>query len=158
MHQVTYFLALCEELSFTRAARRCGVAQPSLTRAIQQLEQELGHRLFERSNLGVRLTPLGALVRPDFEQIDAAASRVNRKVADFAASSSVKQDSKVIEAVIGTVAVAVVIALITTALSIHPTPLGTAGPGQARAHTEPYAVHSRVIIKSVPDQNVGGLP
>jgi DNA-binding MarR family transcriptional regulator len=37
-HQVLYFLALCEEQSFTRAARRCGIAQPSLTRAIQALE------------------------------------------------------------------------------------------------------------------------
>ena len=31
MHQVRYFLALCEELNFTRSARRCGVSQPSLT-------------------------------------------------------------------------------------------------------------------------------
>ena len=46
MHQVSYFLALCEEQNFTRAAKRCGVAQPSLTRAIQQLEQEFGNRLF----------------------------------------------------------------------------------------------------------------
>ena len=36
MHQVRYFLALCEELNFTRAAERCHVAQPSLTRAIKQ--------------------------------------------------------------------------------------------------------------------------
>ncbi|MGC1092051.1 MAG: LysR family transcriptional regulator, partial [Pseudolabrys sp.] len=49
IRQVTYFLALCEEQSFTRAARRCGVAQPSLTRAIQLLEQDIGGRLFERS-------------------------------------------------------------------------------------------------------------
>ena len=59
IRQVTYFLALCEEQSFTRAARRCGVAQPSLTRAIQLLEQEIGGRLFARSNLSVRLTELG---------------------------------------------------------------------------------------------------
>ena len=59
MHQVSYFLALCEEQNFTRAAKRCGVAQPSLTRAIQQLEQEFGNRLFERNNTTVRLTDLG---------------------------------------------------------------------------------------------------
>jgi DNA-binding transcriptional LysR family regulator len=34
MHQIRYFLALCEERSFTRAAKRCGISQPSLTNAI----------------------------------------------------------------------------------------------------------------------------
>src|SRR6478752_1360664 len=68
MHQVLYFVALCEEQSFTRAATRCGVAQPSLTRAIQTLEQEFGAPLFERSRLKVRLTQLGLLVRPDFDR------------------------------------------------------------------------------------------
>jgi DNA-binding transcriptional LysR family regulator len=41
MHQVRYFLALSEDLNFTRAAERCHVAQPSLTRAIKQLEDEM---------------------------------------------------------------------------------------------------------------------
>jgi LysR family hydrogen peroxide-inducible transcriptional activator len=47
MQQIRYFLALCEERSFTRAARRCGISQPSLTDAIIRLEQELGSALFE---------------------------------------------------------------------------------------------------------------
>ena len=38
MHQVRYFLSVCETLNFTRAAKACDVAQPSLTRAIQKLE------------------------------------------------------------------------------------------------------------------------
>src|SRR5262245_41413211 len=46
MHQIRYFLALCEELNFTRAARRSGVSQPSLTNAIGALERELGGVLF----------------------------------------------------------------------------------------------------------------
>jgi DNA-binding transcriptional LysR family regulator len=46
MHQVRYFLALCEELNFTRAARRCGVSQPSLTTAISALERDLDGALF----------------------------------------------------------------------------------------------------------------
>src|SRR5262249_36409133 len=79
MHQVSYFLALCEEQNFTRAARRCGVAQPSLTRAIQQLAQEFGKRLFKRENMSVRLTDLGAYLRPDFEQIDRAATQIVRR-------------------------------------------------------------------------------
>ncbi len=42
MHQIRYFLAMCGTLNFTRAAEQCYVAQPSLTRAIQKLEEELG--------------------------------------------------------------------------------------------------------------------
>jgi len=46
MHQVRYFLAVCEELSFCRAARRCGVSQPSLSNAISALEQLPGRSTF----------------------------------------------------------------------------------------------------------------
>ena len=42
MHQVRYFLATVSELNFTKAAEKCNVTQPSLTRAIKQLEHELG--------------------------------------------------------------------------------------------------------------------
>jgi hypothetical protein len=61
MHQIRYFLALCEERNFTRAAKRCGVSQPSLTNAIIALEQELGGALFQRKPL-VSLTVLGDAV------------------------------------------------------------------------------------------------
>ena len=83
IRQVTYFLALCEEQSFTRAARRCGVAQPSLTRAIQLLEQEIGGRLFERSNSSVHLTELGALVYPDFVRISQSTENIERTRSRF---------------------------------------------------------------------------
>ena len=63
MHQVRYFLALCEERNFTRAAKRCGVAQPSLTRAIKQLEAELGGLLFDRNRINTRLTDAWPLPR-----------------------------------------------------------------------------------------------
>ena len=82
-HQVSYFLALCEEQSFTRAARRCGIAQPSLTRAIQTLESEFGAALFERNKSIVRLTHLGHFLRPDFERIDQATTALKRKVAEI---------------------------------------------------------------------------
>jgi Bacterial regulatory helix-turn-helix protein, lysR family len=39
---VRYFLAICNELNFTRAAKECGIAQPSLTTAIQRMEREIG--------------------------------------------------------------------------------------------------------------------
>ena len=64
IHQVRYFLAVCEELNFTRAARKCHVTQPSLTRAIQLLEKEFGGFLFHRERSRTRLTELGRVVQP----------------------------------------------------------------------------------------------
>src|SRR5262245_20713708 len=68
MQQIRYFLALCEERSFTRAARRCGVSQPSLNNAAIRLEQQLGGALFQRKPL-VTLTVLGQAVHPYFDRI-----------------------------------------------------------------------------------------
>jgi DNA-binding transcriptional LysR family regulator len=69
MHQVRYFLAMAAELNFTRAAEKCHVAQPSLTRAIQLLEEELGGELFHRERANTRLTELGHMVKPHLEQV-----------------------------------------------------------------------------------------
>jgi DNA-binding transcriptional LysR family regulator len=68
MHQVRYFLALCEERNFTRAARRSGVSQPSLTNAIGALERKLGGKLFYRKPV-IALTALGQMMAPYLEQI-----------------------------------------------------------------------------------------
>lgn len=67
IRQIVYFLALCHELHFTRAAKRCGVAQPSLSNAIRALERELGAPLFHRKPRP-RLSDLGAAVRPELER------------------------------------------------------------------------------------------
>ena len=69
MHQIRYFLAVAEELNFTRAADRCNVTQPALTRAIQKLEEELGGLLFRRERSLTHLTDLGRLMRPHLEQV-----------------------------------------------------------------------------------------
>jgi len=58
MHQVRYFLAVARVLNFTRAADECNVTQPSLTRAIKQLESELGGDLFRRERPAAQLTEL----------------------------------------------------------------------------------------------------
>jgi DNA-binding transcriptional LysR family regulator len=68
MHQVRYFLAVARELNFTRAAESCNVAQPSLTRAIKQLEDELGGELFRRERSLSHLTELGHRMLPMLQQ------------------------------------------------------------------------------------------
>ena len=68
MHQVRYFLAVTRTLNFTRAAEECNVAQPSLTRAIRQLEGELGGDLFRRERPAAQLTELGQRMLPLLKQ------------------------------------------------------------------------------------------
>src|SRR4051794_11317364 len=68
MHQVRYFLAVTRILNFTRAAEECNVAQPSLTRAIRQLEGELGGDLFRRERPAAQLTELGQRMLPLLKQ------------------------------------------------------------------------------------------
>jgi DNA-binding transcriptional LysR family regulator len=69
MHQVRYFLAVAEELNFTRASELCNVSQPSLSRSIMQLESELGGHLFRRERNNTHLTELGRMVRPYLEAV-----------------------------------------------------------------------------------------
>ena len=68
MHQVRYFLATVSELNFTKAAEKCNVSQPSLTRAIKQLEGELGGDLFRRERPHAQLTELGERMCPLLKQ------------------------------------------------------------------------------------------
>jgi DNA-binding transcriptional LysR family regulator len=81
LYQVRYFLALSETLNFTRAAERCHVTQPALTRAIQKLEEELGGQLIRRERNLSHLTDFGRLMRPHLEQIvtDTATARSTAK-------------------------------------------------------------------------------
>lgn len=72
MHQVRYFLAVARTLNFTRAADECNVTQPSLTRAIKQLEAELGGNLFRRER-PAGLTELGQRMHPLLKQCYEAA-------------------------------------------------------------------------------------
>jgi LysR family hydrogen peroxide-inducible transcriptional activator len=83
MHQVRYFLAVAQELNFSRAAEKCNVSQPSLSRAIQQLEGELGGPLFHRERHLTHLTDLGEMVRPHLETVFAAAVKVKHLSKDL---------------------------------------------------------------------------
>lgn len=68
MHQVRYFLAAARTLNFTRAAQECNVTQPSLTRAIQKLEDEFGGQLFRRERSLTHLTELGRQMVPHLQR------------------------------------------------------------------------------------------
>lgn len=68
MHQIRYFLAVAQTLNFTRAAEQCNVSQPALTRAIQQLEDELAGPLIRREGKLSHLTDLGQRMLPLMQQ------------------------------------------------------------------------------------------
>ena len=83
MHQVSYFLAVAEELNFTRASEKCNVTQFSLSRAIKLLEEELGGPLFLREREAIQLTDLGHLVRPHLQSVDDHSRLAKRLSQDF---------------------------------------------------------------------------
>src|SRR5450759_3343994 len=89
MNQIRYFLALCEERNFTRAAKRCGVSQPSLTNAIMRLEQTLGGPLFHRDRRSIELTELGRVVKPYLRQLNKSAYEAKRKAAKVLSAPSI---------------------------------------------------------------------
>lgn len=70
IQELRYFLALSETLNFTRAAERCHVSQPALTRAIKSLEDKLGAGpLVNRERNNTHLTELGRIMLPYFKQV-----------------------------------------------------------------------------------------
>jgi DNA-binding transcriptional LysR family regulator len=74
LQQVRYCLAIAEARSFGRAAKRCGVRQPSVSNGVKRLESQLGGKLFLRSR-PVQLSKLGAALLPIFAQIDKLAEK-----------------------------------------------------------------------------------
>ena len=116
IHQVRYFLAVCEHLSFTQAARQCHVTQPSLTRAIQHLEKEFGGYLFDRRRSQVRLTELGRIVQPYLQEAWEQAQAARKQARDYAS----RAETRLHLAIMCTIAPAILIQMFARLRSARP--------------------------------------
>jgi len=85
LRHLRYFQAVAEELSYSKAARRLHIAQPALSRAVKELEQQLGADLLNRNRRSVALTPSGAALLHEtgllFQRLDESIRRVRRVAA-----------------------------------------------------------------------------
>ncbi|MGF1236528.1 LysR family transcriptional regulator [Streptomyces sp. 2-6] len=89
LRTLRYFVTVAEELHFGRAATRLHMSQPPLSRAIKQLEADLGAPLFTRSPTGVRLTPVGSVLLDEARALLDRADRVRRRVSAAAGVTAV---------------------------------------------------------------------
>ncbi|MFC1411769.1 LysR substrate-binding domain-containing protein [Streptacidiphilus sp. N1-12] len=88
LRTLRYFVAVAEELHFGRAASRLHMSQPPLSRAIKQLEAEVGAALFDRSSAGVALTSVGAVLLDEARALLDRADRLRARVAAAAGTAT----------------------------------------------------------------------
>ncbi|MFE4359676.1 LysR family transcriptional regulator [Kitasatospora sp. NPDC056800] len=89
LRTLRYFVAVAEELHFGRAATRLHMTQPPLSRAIKQLEAEVGALLFDRSPAGVSLTPVGTVLLDEARALLDHADRVRARVSSAAGAATI---------------------------------------------------------------------
>ncbi|WP_245173646.1 LysR family transcriptional regulator [Streptomyces aureus] len=87
LRTLRYFVAVAEELHFGRAATRLHMSQPPLSRAIKQLEAEVGAPLLIRSPMGVTLTPVGSVLLDEARALLDHADRVRSRVGAVAGAA-----------------------------------------------------------------------
>jgi len=150
-NQVRYFLALCEEQSFTRAAKRCGVSQPSVSNAIKRLEEELGGDLFHRTKNGAKLSPLGVAIRPYLDQINECAEGARREAA--ADMVSIPARAKFVRKLFYGAAIPAC-ALFIGVLFGHQPYLETASRSMANTIVDVTALEATIDIKHLPRQDL----
>ena len=160
IYQARYFLALCEELSFTKAAKRCGVSQPSLTNAIKRLEQTLGGPLFHRDRGNIKLTELGRVVKPYLTQLDQSAYEAKRKAENFLSAPSIPHQPRRMEAFMRAHHVIAVVAVLVVGFGAKQVLFP---PKQAEADLHAIAdtvmmdiraLEAKIDIKSLPEQKM----
>ena len=83
LFQIRYVLAAAETLNFTRAAERCNISQPALTKAVKTLEEELGSAIFNREGKRIRLSDFGRSILPTLRQMHEQAERAKSIAKDF---------------------------------------------------------------------------
>ncbi|PFM82565.1 LysR family transcriptional regulator [Bacillus sp. AFS077874] len=69
LREIEYFLAICDELHFTRAAEKLGISQPALSRQMRALEDKLGVRLFDRLGKKIAITEAGKILKEESDKI-----------------------------------------------------------------------------------------
>ena len=157
MQHVRYFLALCEEQSFTRAAKRCQVSQPSLSAAIRRLEEEFGGSLFRRGKNATTLSPLGLAVRPYLQQIDRSADdakRIATNLQAFGSVSTLKIMEQSMRKIVYGAAIAASVLLVAVVVNRQPRPATASIQTQANDIVNVRALESNIDATALPRQTV----
>ncbi|MEH7305559.1 LysR family transcriptional regulator [Neobacillus drentensis] len=95
LRELEYFMAICEELHFTRAAEKLGISQPALSRQMRTLEDKLGVRLFDRLGKKIAITEAGEIL---LEQSGNIFSNINSVYEQIEELQNVKKGKLIIGA------------------------------------------------------------